>query len=297
MGFTTASQFYKNLFNTKVYKISLDGSCTCPNRDGTKGVGGCIFCSETGSGDFQSKDKSTITAQVEAAKQIVNKKFPKKIEKKYIVYFQNYTNTYGNEDLIIKKWKEALSCSDVVGIAIATRPDCLSSKIVSEIKDLSNNWYVQLEFGLQSKSNETGKLINRCYETKVYENAVTLIKQQCPKVHIVTHLIFGLPGENEKEMMESLDYTIVCGTDGIKITVLYVLKGTKLENMYNDGLFRTLEMEEYLNLIRMAIKKIPSNVIIHRLTGDPPKSLVISPVWTCNKKKVLSEINKILGSN
>lgn len=297
MSFITASQFYKNLFNTKVYKISLDGGCTCPNRDGSKGVGGCIFCSAAGSGDFQSSDKSSVAAQVEAAKEIVNKKFPKKSEKKYIVYFQNYTNTYGDEDLIIQKWKEALSCSDVVGIAIATRPDCLSSKIVSAIDELSQNWFVQLEFGLQSKSDETGKLINRCYESNVYETAVFLIKKQCPKVHIVTHIIFGLPGETEKEMMDSLDYAIACGTDGIKITVLYVLKGTKLEKMYNDGLFRTLEMDEYLNLIRIALKKIPSNVIIHRLTGDPPKSLIVSPMWTCNKKKVLTEINKLLGIN
>lgn len=295
MSHITASQFYKDLFNTKVYKISLDGGCTCPNRDGSKGTGGCIFCSQAGSGDFLSKDKSSIKIQVEAAKAIVDGKFPKKSEKKYIVYFQNYTNTYGDENQIIKNWKEALDCDDVVGLALATRPDCISSKIVSALKDLSENHFIQLELGLQTKSDETGKLINRCYETNVYEETVALIKEQCPEVHVVTHIIFGLPGESEVQMMESVEYALDCGTDGIKITVLYVLKGTKLEQMFWEGKFQTLEMAEYLRLIEIALKKIPSSVVIHRLTGDPPKSLIVSPMWTCNKKKVLSEINRILG--
>lgn len=294
MNHITVSEFYKKLFGTKVYKISLESGCSCPNRDGTKGTGGCIFCSEKGSGDFTSNSDFDIPGQIEQAKQIVDSKFPKKSNKKYIVYFQNFTNTYGNFNQLKEKWEQAINCSDIVGIAIATRPDCVTSEMLEYFDKLSDSIFVQIEFGLQTSNDETGNRINRCYDSVIYKEVVKQMKKMCPKVHVVTHIIFGLPGETEKHMMETVDYCLDAGTDGIKITVLYVLKNTVLEYMYKNGRFTTLEKDEYLALVKLALKKIPSSVVIHRLTGDPPKSLVVSPMWTCNKKKVLSEINNLL---
>lgn len=290
----TASQFYKNLFGSKVYKISLESGCTCPNRDGTKGTGGCIFCSEKGSGDFTSNGTEPIEIQLKQAKQIVERKFPKTAEKKYIAYFQSFTNTYGKLSELKEKWEQALKEEEIVGLALATRPDCISTDLLDYLNTLSETKFVQLELGLQTSSDQTAKLINRCYETEVYIKAAQLIKKCSPKVHLVTHIIFGLPGENEAQMMKTVETAVACKTDGIKITVLYVLKGTVLEQMYKNSEFNTLEMDEYLALVKLALKKIPSSVVIHRLTGDPPKSFVVSPMWTCNKKKVLSEINNLL---
>lgn len=284
------SDFYKKLFGFKVYKISVDAGCTCPNRDGTKGFGGCIFCSQNGSGDFIPEKSLSIAEQVEKAKILVSKKNKKG---KFIVYFQNFTNTYGNIEILYEKWVEALNCKDIVGISIATRPDCIDLKVVEKLKILSEKTFVQLEFGLQTSDEKNGEFINRKYSNSDYLKSVELIKEKIPEIHIVTHLIFGLPNENEQKMLESVEFVVNSKVDGIKISNLYVLKNTKLEKLYLNGDFKVLEMEEYFTILKKALKIIPENVVIHRLTGDGPKSITIAPLWVFNKKKVLTLINEL----
>ena len=293
----SVSNFYKNHFGAKVYKISLDAGCTCPNRDGTLGTGGCIFCSASGSGDFTANRNKTVVEQVEEAKQLVDSKFPKKVnqEKKYIAYFQNFTNTYGDEDVLIKKFTQACNCTGIVGIAIGTRPDCLSEKMLKFLNELSKRFFVQLELGFQTSNEKSAEYIRRGYKNEVYNDAVSKIRGLSPLVHIVTHLIFGLPGESELDMMNSVKF-VAGKTDGIKITVLYILKNTDLLKDYEAGKFKTLEMDEYFALVKKALQFLPESTIIHRLTGDPPKKDLVAPLWTSNKKLVINIINGILTS-
>lgn len=302
MGYYSVSDFYKNLFGTKVYKISLDAGCTCPTRDGTKGYGGCIFCSANGSGDFVPSKTLSITQQVEEAKLLV----AKKVKTKYIAYFQNFTNTYGDLDKLRGQWEEALSCEDIVGIAIATRPDCLPANCIDALSQLAEKTYVQLELGLQTSNSKSAEYIRRRFSNSDYEDALARIhsvnnrlcadKKLNPlqKIHLVTHIIFGLPGETAEDMMNSVRYAVNAGTDGIKIANLYVLKGSDLEKDYNSGKFNVLEMEEYFELLKEALKIIPPELVIHRLTGDPPKKLLTAPRWVENKKMVLNQLKKIL---
>lgn len=293
MSYFSVSDFYKQKFGSKVYKISIDAGCTCPTRDGSKSTGGCIFCSAAGSGDFAASRTLSISEQIEEAKKRVDSKFPKKQNKKYIAYFQNFTNTYGDEDALYKKYMEALSGQGVVGLAIATRPDCISDKMLNYLEKLSRITYLQLELGFQTSNEKTAGYINRCYENKVYDDAMARLKKNVPAAHIVTHVIFGLPFETEADMLNSVDYVLQRGTDGIKITVLYVLKGTKLEKDYYEGKIKVLEMEEYLELVIKAIEKVPEDIVVHRFTGDPPKSLIIAPLWTTNKKLVLNSFKAL----
>lgn len=296
---TTVSDFYKKKFGTKVYKITVDAGCTCPTRDGTLGTKGCIFCSQNGSGDFTPEKNLSISAQIEKAKLLVNSKFSRKaargeeVEKKYIVYFQNFTNTYGNPEALIAKYMEAVKAPDVVGIAIGTRPDCITSEILEYLAQLADETFVQLELGLQTSNEKSAEYIRRHYKNQVYEEAVKKIHLANRNIHVVTHIIFGLPLESEKDMLETVNYAVLNKTDGIKIACLYVLKGTDLEKEYEEGKFKALEMEEYFDLIEKALKILPENVIVHRLTGDGPKNLLIAPLWTGDKKKVLNRLNQI----
>ncbi len=293
----SASQFYKDLFGCKVYKIAIDAGCTCPNRDGTKGRGGCIFCSESGSGDFVSSRKKSITEQIEDAKLLVNKKlYGRNGEKKgkYIAYFQNYTNTYGDAEVLKAKYFEALGCEDIAGIDIATRPDCIGDDILEVIKQISEKYFVTVELGLQTVNEKTGKLINRQYTTVDYLDAVKRIKKANPQIHIVSHLIFGLPGEDDEDMMDSVRFVRDANSDGIKITTLYIVKNTVLADMYAKGLVKVLSKEEYFNLIGKALKIISDNMVVHRITGDPPKNILIEPLWTVNKRQVMNELNAYL---
>lgn len=302
MNFTTVSDFYKSLFNCKVYKICIDAGCTCPNRDGSKGTGGCIFCSQNGSGDFITQKTDSIENQINEAKKIVDKKFNKHSEKKYIVYFQNFTNTYGDEELLLNKFTKAIQEKDIVGIAIGTRPDCLSDSMLQKLAELSNRTFIQLELGLQTTDEKTALLINRCYKTDFYFDAIKRIRTIAPKIHIVTHLIFGLPEESKETMFKSLDDVINCYKEnnfsekafGIKITVLYVLSDTKLEEFYNQKKYTSLSFQEYFNLIKEALNHIDKKIVIHRITGDPPKKFLISPEWTCDKKRVLNAFKTLL---
>jgi len=295
MKVLTVSDFYKNKFGSKVYKITIDAACTCPNRDGSKAYGGCIFCSAAGSGDFIESRELSIENQIENAKKRVESKIGSDKKGKYIAYFQNFTNTYGNEDELIKKFTIAAGCKDIVGIAIGTRPDCISPSILSRIASLCDSTFVSIELGLQTCREDVGLYIRRFYTNDDYIDAVRRIHNADSRIHIVTHLIFGLPGESSEDMLNSVRFAVKCGTDGIKIACLYILKGSAIEKDYLSGKFSALEMEEYFALIKEALKLIPPNIVVHRLTGDGPKKLLLAPLWTMDKKKVLNRIKVLLN--
>lgn len=288
------SEFYKNFFGCKVYKISLDAGCTCPTRDGTKGSRGCIFCSATGSGDFAATRGNTVTEQIEEAKKLVEGKIG---NGKYIAYFQNFTNTYGDPDRLSALYNEAADCPEVCGISIATRPDCLNEEILKSISKLcdrgndKNPFLVSLELGLQTVNEKSADFIRRGFCLEEYRRAVHQIRETDRRIHIVTHAIFGLPGESEKDMLNTVRE--ITGTaDGIKISCLHVLKGTDLAELYERGEVTVLEEEEYYGLIGKALEIIPPDFVIHRLTGDGAKSILIAPLWTANKRRVHNELSR-----
>jgi radical SAM protein (TIGR01212 family) len=307
----TLSSFYESIFGCKTYKISLDAGCTCPNRDGTKGTGGCIFCSQAGSGDFVASRKLSIPDQIDQGKKLVESKLRGRSgerQGKFIVYFQSFTSTYGDPVELLAKYREALSCEGVAGLAVATRPDCLSPAILQGLAEISRTHFVQIELGLQTSNEKTGRLINRCYTNEDYIEAVYHIRETAPQIHIVTHLIFGLPSESEEDMLNSVRFVVrhaseVFETDeknrvipfGIKITSLYILKNTHLAAMYERNEYQPVSKEVYFSLLKKALPLLPENCIIHRLTGDPPKSLLIAPSWTTDKKRILNELHKLLN--
>lgn len=288
--FYSANDFYKEIFGTKVYKISLDAGCTCPNRDGKLSTGGCTFCSASGSGDFASSRSLSIKNQVASGKALVRSKLKASETPVYIAYFQNFSSTYGDEELLFKKFQEALECSEVAGLAVGTRPDCLSEKMLSFLSGLSEKTYVSIELGLQTSCEKSAKEINRCYENEVYLSAVSRLKTTAPRIHVVTHIIFGLPGESEQDMLSTVDFAVNAGTDGIKISLLHVLSGTVMAEKFNRNEFSCMDMEEYFEILGKALKRIPEKIVIHRVTGDGPKKILIAPLWTGNKKKVMNSM-------
>lgn len=309
MKYYSVNEYYKKTFGHKVYKLSLDAGCTCPNRDGTKGTGGCIFCSASGSGEFSADRNLSITEQIEKAKQLVQHKIKNEnlSSSNYIAYFQNFTNTYGDENSLIQKYTEALKNPSIAGISIATRPDCLSQSILKKINELSKTEFpvllkkqqkhFSIELGLQTSCQKSVEYINRRYQNDEYTDAVLRIKKLNPDIHIVTHIIFGLPSETEEDMLNSVKFAVNAGTDGIKIQVLNVLKGTRLEEEYLKTKFHIMQSDEYFELVKKALKIIPPETVIHRLTGDGAKRLLIEPKWVSDKKFVLNNfLNKILYS-
>ncbi len=295
----TLSAFYESVFGCKTYKISLDAGCTCPNRDGSKGTGGCVFCSQQGSGDFIAARSLGITEQIEQGKKLVESKLRGRSgerQGKYIAYFQSFTSTYGDAGTLLEKYREALACEGVAGLAVATRPDCLGEDILRGLGDISKEHFVQVELGLQTSNEKTGQLINRCYTNSDYITAVRRIRETGPDIHIVTHLIFGLPGESEEDMLNSVRFVVGqnSGVWGIKITSLYVLQNTPLEKMYEAGSVQPLTKDQYFSLLKKALPLLPQDCIVHRLTGDPPKRLLIAPTWTRDKKRVLNELRQLM---
>jgi len=293
------SDFYRSLFGCKAYKVSLDAGCTCPNRDGSKGYGGCVFCSNRGSGDF-IENVSSIQKQFDSGVELVSKKAAGRSgqsQVKYIPYFQAFTSTYGDSSLLKRLYIEAIAQKNVCGIAIATRPDCISDEIIEIFKELAEKTFLQIELGLQTSCENTGRFINRCYTNNDYEEAVRRFKKEIPAAHIVTHLIFGLPEENEADMMDSLDFVINTNKAlhnpslpvefwGIKITNLYVLKNTVLGRMYEEKKYIPLEEDEYFCLLEKALLKLPENCVIHRINGDPPKKESLAPLdWTLDSSR------------
>lgn len=293
----TLSDFYKNKFGRKVYKLAVDAGCACPTRDGRLDTRGCIFCSANGSGDFIPPKNLPIAEQLERAKLLVQKKaFGRAgarvlgLQPGYIAYFQNFTNTYGDPLILKQKYLDALAVPDIVGVDIATRPDCLGPQILSVIKELSQKTFVTVELGLQTVHPKTADWIRRGYATSVYCEAVSALKKECPAVHIVTQLILGLPGESDDDMMESVRRVVAAGSDGIKFTVLYVLAGTDLEKEWRAGKIECLSKEKYFDLLKKIAPLLPLQMVVHRLTGDGPKKILLAPEWTKNKRQILNEL-------
>ncbi len=296
MKYISLSDYLKEKYNTKVYKLSLTSGCTCPNRDGSISTGGCIFCSEGGSGDFAAKGTS-IEKQIEDAKTLIDNKISSKIppeERKYIAYFQSFTNTYGDQERLIKLFDEVLSFKEIVGLSIGTRPDCLTDEMINYLSQVNKDKEIWVELGLQTIHENTARLINRGYELVVFEDAYKRLTDAGLKV--VVHIILGLPGETEDDMLETVRYLADLNPTlfGVKLQLLHILKGTKLAEMYEENPFHTFELEEYCNLVVSCLKLLPKETIIHRLTGDGPKKLLIAPLWSGNKKLVLNTMRRIV---
>jgi len=293
MHYYSANEYYKKLFGCKVYKIALNLGTTCPTRDGTKDRRGCIFCSNAGSGDFAFSD-------LERAKSLVSKKI-KSGGKKYLAYFQSFTNTYGKtpeeEKKLVEKYKTVLEDKEIVGIVIGTRPDSISDWILAEIGKIAENHYVSIELGFQTSNVKTSEYIRRHFSNQDYFDTIKRIKATNQNIHVVTHLIFGLPFETEADMLDSVKTAIKAKTDGIKIALLHVLKNTDLATDYENHTFSVMEKEEYFEILRKALSIIPKNIVIHRLTGDGPKNQLIAPLWTAKKKEVMNSMNKYFSDN
>lgn len=276
--FNSIGSYLKKEFGCKVIKLSLDAGFTCPNRDGTKGTGGCIFCSSDGSGDFASD----IPGQI----QLLSKKWP---SGKYIAYFQSHTNTYAPLEVLREKFYEALNYPDVIGIAIATRPDCLSEEVLKLLAELNKKTFLWVELGLQTIHEKTALLINRCYPLSTFDKAMDNLSSL--QIKTVVHLILGLPGESQENMFDSVRY--VCNKDifGVKLHLMNVLKDTKLAKLYPEHI-HIPEKEEYINLVVDALEIIPQHITIHRVTADAPRHLLIAPSWGYEKRSILNGINK-----
>ena len=282
MEYYSLNRYLRETFGQKVYKLSLNAGMTCPNRDGTLSTGGCIFCS--GSGEFAAPPDLSITEQIEHAKQRVSKKIK---SGKYIAYFQAYTNTYAPIEKLEAIFTEAINHPDIAVLSIATRPDCLPDEVLDLLERLNRIKPVWVELGLQTVHEKTAILINRCYPLSAYDSAVQNLHKI--GINVITHVILGLPGETREEMLQTVEYAGRV-TDGIKLQLLHVLKGTLLEQMYLRGEVRTMEIEEYIDLLHDCLALLPKNVVIHRLTGDGDKRLLIAPQWSADKKRVLNLI-------
>lgn len=292
----TVSDYLKNKYGCKVYKLSLQTGCSCPNRDGTKGIGGCIFCSEGGSGDYASP-LLPIDEQIELAKKKVDSKFPKRTtERKYIAYFQSFTNTYGDVRSLEELFRSAILREEIVGISIGTRPDCLSDEVIDMLCRLNTVKPVWVELGLQTTSDETARLINRCYDLSEFEDGYRRLKSR--GIYTVIHMIVGLPGESEDMILNTARYigSLDPIPDGIKIQLLHILRGTALAKMYEKEPFHILTLDEYCDLVKKILDILPEDIVIHRLTGDGPKSLLIEPKWSADKKTVMNTIRRILNN-
>lgn len=277
--------FLKNRFGEKIYKVSLDGGFTCPNRDGTIGTGGCIFCSEGGSGDFASDARLSVSDQITQGISLVAAKNP---SSRYIAYFQAFTNTYAPVSRLRKLFTEAIEDSRIAALAIGTRPDCLPDNVLALLKELNERKPVFVELGLQTIHPVTAGLIRRGYPLSCFEEAVRNLSSI--GVWTVVHLILGLPGETEDMMLESVRYLNSLPIHGVKFSMLHILKGTDLADIYREKPFPVFTMESYVNLILQCIGNLRSDIVIHRLTGDGPKDLLIAPLWSLRKRTVLNNI-------
>lgn len=285
--FYSANIFYKKLFGEKVYKLALDAGMTCPNRDGTKGTRGCIFCSEGGSGDFAEKITANNTSDaIQKAKERV---IEKSTAKKFIAYFQSFTNTYAPTEHLASLFEPIILLDKIAALSIATRPDCIKTSDYELIARLSQRKPVFVELGLQTAHEQTARLIRRGYPFADYEQAVTLLKRA--GANVITHVILGLPGENKKMMLETVKKVEDCNSDGIKLQLLHVLKHTDLAKMYEEKTFEVLSKEEYTDILCDCVNCISQDTVIHRLTGDAPKKILLAPSWSADKKSVINTIN------
>ena len=284
--------YLKKTYGEKLYKISLDGGMTCPNRDGTLGTHGCIFCSRGGSGDFAASRTLSVTEQIEAGKQQSAKKYT---GSSYIAYFQAYTNTYGDPDRLLSCYEEALSSPEVAGISIATRPDCLSDIILEgldRLRLLYPDRFIWIELGLQSIHDHTAARIRRGYPTSVFYDAAA--KLHARRLPFIVHLILGLPGETRLDLLESIRAVNQVHPFGVKLQLLHILKGTDLALLYEAGKLPVLTQEEYLDLLTSCIAALSPDICLHRVTGDGPRKLLIAPQWSLSKRNVLNGLHALM---
>lgn len=285
----------KRQFGQKIYKVSLDGGMSCPNRDGTVGTGGCTFCSQGGSGEFAVRRTGypDVWEQIEQAKTRVHRKISG--EGKYIAYFQSYTNTYAPVDYLRTLFERAITHPDIVALSVGTRPDCLGDEVVALLKELNGQKPVWVELGLQTIHEKTAERIHRGYRLEVFEEAYRRLKEA--GLTVVVHVILGLPGETKKEMLETVDYLGKIPVDGIKLQLLHILKGSQMAAEYEKNPFSLMELEEYLDLILTCVARLPQSVVIHRLSGDGAKALLIGPAWSADKKLVLNRMMQKFREN
>ena len=282
------NEYYRKKFGKKVYKLSISGCMTCPNRDGTLDTRGCIFCSSGGSGEFAESCLLPIREQLERAELRVRSKTS---DNAYIAYFQPFTNTYADTDHLKKIYYEAIEPDEIVGLSIATRPDCLPDEVLGLLEEIDRIKPVTVELGLQTIHQSTARYIRRGYELEVYDTAVERL--HCIGVEVVTHLIIGLPHETPEMLYRSVSH-VGRMTDGIKLQLLHVIDGTDLAEEYKNGAFDTLTLEEYTELLCGCIARLPQNVVIHRITGDGDKRSLLAPLWSADKKRVLNYINRYM---
>lgn len=275
-------------FGEKVYKLSLNGGMTCPNRDGTVGTGGCIFCSEGGSGDFAADRRLSVTEQIRLQKEALRGKKP---ARKYIAYFQAYTNTYAAVEYLEKIFTEAMEDDEVVVLSIATRPDCLPEEVLELLDRLNRRKPVWVELGLQTIHPQTARFIRRGYELSCFESAVRALRSR--NIEVIVHTILGLPGEGRKEILETMNYLNRTDIQGIKLQLLHILRGTDLGELYlrQPEEIRVLTMDAYIDLILDCVAHLSPDITIHRLTGDGPKELLLAPLWSSRKRTVLNTIH------
>ena len=280
------NSYLKEKFGERTLKICVDAGFTCPNRDGTKGVGGCIFCGERGSVEHLKN--------IDIAEQVKKhlESYRGERANKFIVYFQNFTNTYDTIENLKKKYDSALVDDRIVGIQIATRPDCINEEIAKLLSSYANRYYVCVELGLQTVNETTGKLINRCYTNENFKNAVNILRKY--NIDIVTHIMVGLPGESHKDIVSDVDFINKLDIQGLKIHSTYVTSDTKLNKMYEDDTYSPISLDYYLDELCYIITHIRKDIILHRISGDAPKDMLVAPSWNSHKKLVLNGIDKIL---
>lgn len=295
--FYSADEYLKETFGKKMFRLSLDSGTTCPNRDGTKGIGGCCFCSAKGSGDFSAKQEATVSLQIETAKEQVRKKLPKKgAPYGYLAYFQSFTGTYAPIEYLELLFTEAIHHPDISGLFIATRPDCLPEPVLELLTSLSKIKPVYVELGLQTTKPESIQYINRCYDTSVFEHAVHQLNSR--GIPIIVHCILGLPYESLSDMQHTIDYICTLPIHGLKLQLLHILQGTRLADDYevlqHNNAFYCMERSAYFHTLATLLPRIPAHIVIYRLTGDGPKKLLIAPTWSSDKKRVQNDLRKEL---
>ncbi|GAA0781733.1 TIGR01212 family radical SAM protein [Hathewaya limosa] len=285
--YRSLNYFLREKFGEKVFKISLDAGFSCPNRDGTIGKGGCVFCSARGSGDFAGNRNFSISTQFKDIKAMMNKKWK---SGKYIAYFQAYTNTYAPIEVLDKRYNEAIQNEGVVALAIATRPDCLEDNVVELLDKYNKKLYTWVELGLQTSNENTAKIINRGYELKVFEDAVRKLREK--NIDVVVHVILGLPGETAEDMLNTIKYLSKMDIQGIKLHLLHLMENTQLVKLYEQGKLKFMEQDEYIDIICKSVALLPQSIVIHRLTGDAPRKSLIGPMWSLKKWEILNAIDR-----
>ena len=283
----TLDYFYKHKFNSKVFKVSLDGGFTCPNKDGKVGVGGCIYCSKTGSGEYGGDKTKDLVTQFNEVKEMMLNKWP---NAKYIGYFQANTNTYAPVNILKEKYESILKLDNVVGLNIATRSDAISEECLDYLEELNKKTFLTIELGLQTIHEKTSILINRCHTLENFENMVKELRKR--NINVVVHIINGLPYETHDMMIETVKYLSNLDIQGIKIHALSILKGTVLEKMFNETHFKVMSRSDYINTVCDQLEYLREDIVVHRITGDPKIDDLVEPNWLIKKTTILNDIDK-----